>query len=153
MIQKGFFNVLLDDPVRVLMVFSVNKFMNFPHIFENFDASALIHRSWFNKPHIFCAMFERHPLFFGTSPGEFPKSLHEHRYCVVFDISCDHISGWCCVKNCIARFLCVNIFFIIVLERFNKTCFLADSLNDFKMVENKWFAAICNPRIHNIISA
>lgn len=117
MIQERFLDVFLNYPVLVLLRLIVNEIVNLSHVFEYLNAFSLIHGSRLDQPHVLSAMFKWYTFTSGPSSLQFSESVHEHVYCVVFNVPRDYESGRCGVKNCVACFLCHNVFFIVRLER------------------------------------
>lgn len=106
-VQKGLLDILLNDPISVVMVSLVYKLVNFSHILKNLDSTPLIHRSRLDQPHVLSAVFIGNAFFIWAAPRQLPKTMHEYIDGIVLNISSDHKRRRSGVKNSVSGFSCI----------------------------------------------
>ena len=68
---------------------------------KNFNASTLVQRSRFYKPHVLLAVFDWHSLFSCSLTGNLLVPCHQKVHFVIFSDSGDYESRWRSVKDCV----------------------------------------------------
>ena len=66
-VKEWFFNIFLDNPVLSVLVSLKYEIRNVSHVPEYLDASTLVKRGRFDKPHILLTMFEGDSFVFRAS--------------------------------------------------------------------------------------
>jgi hypothetical protein len=89
-VQKGFLDVLLNDPVLVDVVLLIDELVDVSHIFKNLDAATLVHGCWFDEPHVLGAVLVWYALLVRPSSCQVTEPVHEEVDRVVVDVLRDY---------------------------------------------------------------
>ncbi len=135
------------------MVTLVDKFMNFPHVLENFDSTPLIHCSGLYQPHILSAVFVGNAFFIRATPRELPEPMHEYIDRIVLDVPCNNECRWSSIENCVSSFPGIQIIFIVCFQGPDETCLLAYALDDFKMIKDERLVLLRKSGVNCIVTA
>ena len=74
--KEWMLDILLDDPGSGLWVFMKDALVDVAKVSHDFNASALVKRSWFDKPHVLFAVLDWYAFLFRASTTNLLISLH-----------------------------------------------------------------------------
>ena len=134
-VQERLLNILLYHPERILLIFLKDEIRDVSHVLEDLYPSSLVQWGRFDEPHITCTVLKRYSFVPRTSPRNFSKPMHKAINLVVVDVTSNHKSRWCSIKNSILSLYCMLVRLIVSWKRFNQHGLRANASIDFKMIE------------------